>query len=141
MKNYLLILLGTLMTISLFAQQKAIDVPAAATSSFQKAFPGATKVKWEKEENDYEVLFTFGNKEMSAVYTASGAMMEKEESMEAKELPATIRSYIKQHYKGATIKEAAKIIKQNGVVNYEAEVNEQDVLFDQNGKFLKEVKE
>lgn len=48
---------------------------------------------------------------------------------------------IKECYKGKTIKEGAKITTADGTVNYEAEVDGKDVIFDTNGKFLKEVKD
>ncbi len=35
------------------------------------------------------------------------------------------------------MKEAAVIVKANGEVNYEGEVNGKDVIFDSTGKFLK----
>jgi hypothetical protein len=45
------------------------------------------------------------------------------------------------HYSGAPIKEASKIVKTNGEVNYEALVNGKDVMFDSNGKFIKVAKD
>jgi hypothetical protein len=56
-------------------------------------------------------------------------------------LPANVVAYVKAHYKGAAIKEGAKITKADGTINYEAEVNKMDVVFDANGKFIKEAKD
>jgi hypothetical protein len=56
------------------------------------------------------------------------------------ELPGSVMQYITAHHKGASVKEAAKITKANGEVNYEAEVKGMDLIFDATGKFLKEVK-
>ena len=78
---------------------------------------------------------------MSVLFTADGTMTESEMDIAVKELPAAVLSYVKEHYKGAVIKEGAKITKADGTVNYEAEINKTDVLFDEKGKFLKEVKE
>jgi hypothetical protein len=50
-------------------------------------------------------------------------------------------SYIKTNYKDKKIRESAKITNSTGVVTYEAEVDDKDVIFDSNGKFLKEVKD
>jgi len=121
--------------------QKNTTAPAAAKAAFQKAYPNATKVKWGKEDADYEVNFTLASKELSAVYDAAGGLKETEEDIKLSELPASVNGYIKQHYKGAVIKEAAKITKAGGEVNYEAEVNKTDVIFDKDGKFLKEEKD
>jgi len=129
------------MTGAIVAQDKKADAPAAAKAAFQKAFPGATKVKWGKEDADFEVNFSQSGKEMSAVYDAAGTLKETEEEIKVSALPASVTAYVKQHYKGAAIKEAAKITKPGGEINYEAEVNKTDVLFDADGNFLKEAKD
>jgi Putative beta-lactamase-inhibitor-like, PepSY-like len=142
MKNQLL-LLALIATIGLNAtaqKMAAARVSAAAKAAFEKQFPTAT-AKWEKENGEYEAGFTMDGKEMSALFTAEGAMTESEVSIKVTELPAKVLAYVKQNYKGKTIKEGAKITKADGTVNYEAEVNGMDVLFDANGKFLKEVKD
>ncbi|MBN9297093.1 MAG: PepSY-like domain-containing protein [Filimonas sp.] len=141
MKRYLLLASVLLIGAFGFSQEKSKAVPAAAQAAFQKAYPGAAKVKWDKEKEDYEVNFTIGKKEMAAVYTAAGALKETEEEIAVSELPAGVTAYIKAHYSGATIKEAAKITKANGEVNYEAEVKKVDVIFDKDGKFLREQKD
>jgi hypothetical protein len=57
------------------------------------------------------------------------------------ELPANAKAYVAKHYAGQKIKEAAKITDSKGVVTYEAEVKGKDLIFDNTGKFLKEVKD
>jgi NifU-like protein involved in Fe-S cluster formation len=57
--------------------------------------------------------------------------------MAVSELPKSVSDYVSQHMKGAKIKEAAKITKSNGEVQYEAEVNGKDVLFTPQGKLVK----
>ena len=68
---------------------------------------------------------------MSALFTADGTMTESEVDIAVSALPASVLNYVKTHYKGAAIKEGAKITKADGTVNYEAEVNKMDVLFDE----------
>ncbi|CAL1519710.1 PepSY-like domain-containing protein [Chitinophaga sp. MM2321] len=117
-----------------------VKVPATARTAFEKAFPGATNVKWGKEgATAYEANFVQHHKHMSAVYDHNGVLQETEETIAIAALPAGVTAYVKEHYKGAPVKEAAKITKADGVVNYEAEVNKKDVMFDAQGKFLKEV--
>jgi hypothetical protein len=48
---------------------------------------------------------------------------------------------MKKNYPGTKVEEAAKIVKANGDINYEAEVHHKDVIFDANGKFIKEAKD
>ncbi len=141
MKKYLLIFTAFIIAESSFSQESKSGTPEAAKASFQKKFPNATKAKWEKENQDFEVNFYQNGKEMSAVFNASGELKETEEEIKVSDLPATIASYVKEHYKDQKIKEAAKITKANGEINYEAEVNKVDVIFDKTGKFLKEEKD
>ncbi|WP_440135135.1 PepSY-like domain-containing protein [Chitinophaga sancti] len=132
-KSNALLLVALLPVLSLFAQ----DAPKPAVSAFQKNFPAATKAKWEKEKNDYEVIFNYEGKEMSAVFTKSGQFLEKEEVITAQQLPAKVSAYLKQHYNNAVIKETAKITKADGSIQYEAEVNKKDLIFNGEGELVK----
>lgn len=145
-RNALLFITASMLTISAMAQEKeekekSVPAPAAAKEAFVKAYPAASKVKWEKEDGNYEVNFVKDGKKMSAVYDSKGVLKETETAISVSELPAAATEYIKQHYKGAAVKEAAKITNAAGVVTYEAEVNKKDVIFDANGKFIKEAKD
>lgn len=142
MKKVLTILLfSSGVTLGACAQKLDVSkVPTAVKESFAKKYPGA-KPKWGKEDDKFEAGFKQGSHSMSAVYEANGTMTESEVDIKVAELPVTILAYVKEHYKGANIKEAAKITKRDGTLNYEAEVNKMDVIFDTNGKFIKEVKD
>ncbi len=118
---------------------KQNDVPAAVKQSFAKLFPGAA-AKWEKEDGKYEAEFKQGGNEMSAVFESAGTFVESETEIKVSELPSAVAAYVKEHYKNKSIKEGAKITKADGTVNYEAEVGGKDIIFDANGKFIKEVK-
>ena len=122
-------------------KEKSATPPAAVKAAFEKGFPGATKPKWEKEDGDYEVGFADKGNKMTAVYDAKGVLKETEVMIKESELPAAAAEYLKLHYKGATIHEAARITKPDGTINYEAEVNKKDVIFDAKGKFIKEEKD
>jgi len=137
MKKILLIV-TVLASLSVMAQK---DAPASAKSAFAKAYPNATKVKWEKEDGNFEVTFEDKGNEMSAIYSPNGVFMEIEHEMKVAELPASVSTYMKTHYKGVTVKGAAKITKADGSIMYEAALKGKDVLFDANGKFVKEAKD
>lgn len=129
--------------VSLTACAQKMDaskVPATVKTSFARQFPGAT-AKWEKEEGKYEAGFKHQGHEMSAVFNANGTMEESEMEIQVSELPAAVTNFVKTNHSGATIKEAAKLTKANGEVQYEAEVKGKDLIFDANGNFIKEVKE
>lgn len=138
MKKILLII-AVFITAAATAQKSG--APTTAKAAFAKTYPNATKVKWEKEDGNYEVTFVDKGNELSAIYNADGVFQEIEHEMKVAELPASVAAYMKEHYKGITVKSAAKITKANGSVMYEAAVKGKDVLFDANGKFVKEAKD
>ncbi|OJY90424.1 MAG: hypothetical protein BGP14_12265 [Sphingobacteriales bacterium 44-15] len=138
------VIIANALCMGLFAQEKegkSITPPDNVRAAFKKTFTGVSKVKWEKEGNDYEVNFVQQKKEMSAVFDSKGTWKETEEEIAVASLPAAAASYVKSHYNSTKIKEVAKITKAGGVVNYEAEVNKTDVIFDAQGNFIKEEKD
>jgi hypothetical protein len=141
-KSMMAIVLATTFSLAVMAQDvMPSKVPTAVKNGFAKLYPQVKTVKWEKENGNYEASFKQAGKNMSGVFKADGSQLESEVVIKASELPSPVNAYIKAHHKGAAIKEAAKITKANGEVNYEAEVNGKDLIFDQNGKFLKVSKE
>jgi len=129
------LLVWLFLALPYFAQKT--KAPAIIVNAFEKAFPGATKISWDKEKDDYEVNFTFNTKQMAAVYNKQALLKETEETIAVTALPATVTAYISQHYPKAVIREAAKITLPGGAINYEAEVNKKDFIFDASGKFLR----
>ncbi|WP_185204571.1 PepSY-like domain-containing protein [Chryseobacterium sp. C3] len=120
-------------------QQK--DVPASAQKGFQKQFPTIKEVKWVKEDGNYEAGFKVKETETSVVITPSGNILETETEMSINSLSAPIKAYITKNYPNQKIKEAAKITDAKGIITYEAEISGKDLIFDKNGKFLKENKD
>lgn len=138
----LVIVLST--AIALYAQEdkgKHATPTKEAKAGFEKKFPGASATKWEMEGADYEVNFKQKGEKMSAVFASNGTLKETETEIPTTKLPATVTGYVRRHYAGQKIKEAARIVKADGTVSYEAEVGEKDVLFDASGKLLKETHE
>jgi hypothetical protein len=121
---------------------KESEVPQPVKESFKNTFKEAKDVKWEKEKNgDFEVEFEINKTEQSATFDATGRLLETELEIATSELPAEAKNYIIKTYPGSKIKKAEKITDAQGVITYEAEVSDLDVLFDSNGKFLKSVKD
>ena len=142
MKHLVLLMMATVaITFATCAQKlDASKVPAAVKTAFTKQYPGVT-AKWEKENGKYEAGFKKNGSTMSTLYNEDGTLTETEVDIKVADLPAAVIAYVKEHYKGKSIKEGAKITKADGTVNYEAEVDGKDVIFDESGKFLKEVKD
>lgn len=140
-KTILVAVILTALALNVSAQKlKESEVPAAVKATFAKQYPGIT-AKWEKEDGKYEAGFKKEGITTSILYEPNGTMTETETDITPKSLPAAVNNYVKENYKGKSIKEASKIIKADGTINYEAEVNGKDLIFDATGKFLKEVKD
>jgi hypothetical protein len=140
-KLFAILFAGAGLTLTACAQKlDAAKVPAAVKQTFIKQYPGAT-AKWEKEDGKYEANFTQKGNTMSALFEPGGTMTESEMEIKTSALPAAATTFIKDHYKGVNVKGAAKITKASGEVNYEAEIKGKDVMFDANGKFIKEQKD
>ncbi len=137
MKKLLIVLLIASAAVFAFIKRD-IKVPSAAKQSFAKTHPGIDG-EWGKEGANYEVNFKDADKTMSCVIEANGIILETETDIAINQLPEAASIFIKGHYKDATIKDASQIVRNNGEVNFEAEINDKDVLFDKDGKFIKEV--
>jgi hypothetical protein len=135
------LMLAITILFTLSCKSQKATPPSAVQSAFSKAFPGITPKNWDKEDNKYEANFAKDGKTMSATFDVNGALEETETDITVKELPSVISSYVQTHYNGERIKEAAIITKPNGEKIYEAEVKGKDLLFNMQGKFLKEEKE
>ncbi len=141
MKQTLITLLAMLMASLGFGQKlQDKNVPANVKSAFQKKYPTAKAVKWDKEGNNYEASFDLSKLDNSVVIDIQGTIVETEVEIELRELPAGIIEYIKLHYAGKQAKESAKITDAKGTITYEVEVKGMDLIFDSNGKFIKELK-
>lgn len=127
-------------TISFAQKMQEKNVPANVKSSFKKKYPTVKKVKWEKEEGKYEASFYVVKTDNSVLMDLQGNIIETEVEIELNQLPKSILDYVKLNYVGKKPLEAAKITGAKGKVTYEVEIKGMDLIFDSNGKFLKELK-
>ena len=51
-----------------------------------------------------------------------------------------VLSYVKEHYKKAKFGDVGKVLDAQGKTSYEVEINGKDVIFDENGNFVKSEK-
>ena len=124
---------------SLKAQDlKAKDVPAIVKSALAKKYPAAKKVSWEKENGNYEANWGGKSGEDNSVqFTPSGTFVEIVKAIQVSDLPENIAPYVKRRYKGAKIREAGRVTNAAGKTMYEAEIRGADLIFDENGNFIK----
>ncbi|WP_394775393.1 PepSY-like domain-containing protein [Flavobacterium sp.] len=140
MKNSILTCLVLLFSSFAIAQSvREKDIPNIVKSTFLISYPNQTNVKWEKEKENYEASFTIGKTDRSVLVDSSGNIIETEEEISVKELPAKALAYIRQNYKNTKIKEAAKIIDAHDVVSFEAQVTSIDLIFDKEGTYIKSI--
>lgn len=141
MKKLALMTVTAMITSLTFAQKlQEKDVPVQVKTAFQKQFPNTKEAKWEKEGNNFEAEFELNNTEQSVLLDAQGNLIETEIEIAVNQLPNGVLDYIKTNYQGEKVKEAAKITDVKGVITYEAEIKGMDLIFDSNGKFVKEIK-
>ena len=117
------------------------EVPASVKTVYSKTHPKATAVKWRKDGNSFESTFTENGEKKSATFDNQGVLIKDEESIVVAALPAAATAYIDKIYKGKKIKKASRMLGSNGVINYQAEVDGLNLLFDVHGQFLKSVKD
>ncbi len=145
MKKYLLLsALFFFTSMAIFGQSaekketnKKITVPAVVLQSFEKEFPG-DKAKWGAEGDMYEAEFKHNREKMSALFTANGQLVQTAIPIKIGGLPSSAIGYLFTYYKGVKIKDVSKIGKVNGVINYEAAVNDKVLIFDVTGNFIEE---
>ncbi len=116
----------------------AKDVPAAVKNALTKKYPQAGSVSWEKENGNYEA--NWGGKsgeDTSVQFTPGGRFVEQVDAIPLSELPAPVPAYVSTYYKGAKIKQVGKGTDAYGKHFFEAEISGKDLIFDENGKFVK----
>jgi hypothetical protein len=141
MKKLALMTVAAMITSLTFAQKlQEKDVPASVKTAFQKNFPQAKVEKWEKEGTNFEAEFELNKTEQSVLFDAQGNLLETEVEIELNQLPKGVLEYVKVNHNGKSIKEASKITDGKGTETFEAEIKGMDLLFDKQGKFIKEHK-
>jgi hypothetical protein len=140
MKTLIIVAVLSIVSFGSMAQKlKESAVPSAVKSAFMQKYPKAAKVTWEKEKGNYEANWGGKSGDDNGVqYTPSGEFLEYAMAIPASELPSSVTSYVKGHYKGQSIKEAAKVTDARGKLTYEAEIKGKELIFDDKGNFLKE---
>jgi uncharacterized membrane protein YkoI len=126
------------------------QVPKAVIAAFEKAYPNAKGLEFEEEVFEgkaaYEVEYKGNGKEYELLYSADGALLQKEEEIDGKSLPEPVAQAIKKAYPKAEIKEVEKLMKPDSTVTgYEVEIKsagkEIELELDISGNILKTDKE
>ena len=122
MKKIFLLLLPAVCMAAIAHAQK-ITVPTVVNTAFNSKFPGATEVKWGKENSkEYEAEFKLNNKDVSANFKMDGTWVETETTIPASELPAAVANAVTKKYPGAVYGRTEKIEKPSGKTLYEVNI-------------------
>ena len=127
---------------AVFAQENEsshhISVPAVVKTALKQKYPEAKNVGWEKEKGNYEANWGGKSGEDNSVqFTPSGNFIEIVKAIPVSELPKPVLTYIAAHYKGAKLGDLGKVSDAKGRTSYEVEIHGKDVIFDENGNFVK----
>ena len=150
MKPAVVLLVFCLFAAGASAQEteiKKADVPKPVLEAFEKAHPSVKDVKYEKEMRDGKPFYFFeykeGGKEMEFIYTADGTLVEMEQEIDIKDLPANIADMVKKEHPTAEIFEVEKVMKADGsLLGYEVDIKEGDakklsLYYDTAGKLIR----
>ncbi|GGC20119.1 hypothetical protein GCM10011386_10020 [Parapedobacter defluvii] len=126
------------------AQQAPRGVPAVVLNAFQQQFPKARQVEWERrKDGNFEVEFNLSlvGRDHQAIISPDGKVLKHEEELSSSSLPDAVKQQIKTEFNGYRIDEVKKI-EEGGKVSYAVDLDSRQgdlkVLFDADGKILKE---
>jgi len=117
------------------------EIPQKVQQAFTTKFPGAKKVKWEKEnEIEWEAEFKINGVEYSANFLEDGSWQETEHEIKKNEVPVNILSILNTEFPGYKI-DAAEISETAEGKFYEFELEkgkeEIEVILSWEGKLIK----
>jgi uncharacterized membrane protein YkoI len=136
-KLSLLVMLVLTATLQSFAQ----DAPTKVKDAFNKKFPQAKSVQWDKENaTEWEAEFEMNGKNYSANFGIDGKWKETEYEISESELPTAVKNTLNKEFKGYDI-EGAEVTETPNMKAYEVEIEKgettMEVVIDENGKVLK----
>lgn len=121
------------------------SIPKAIIASFEKEYPKAKKVHYVKEieggKTIFQIDFIMDNKELEALYNNDGTMIQLEEELKTKDIPADLLKVIKEEYPKSKVLEASKIYKGGKFSGYSIEIKTGgksiEIEFDSSNKIIK----
>ena len=97
--------------------------PTEVIAAFNKKFPDATKVTWDKENaHEYEAEFYLNKVKYSANYSDTGEWLETESPYKLNQLPEKVLATFNNKHKNSKVKDVSKIETSKGKVMFEIEI-------------------
>lgn len=126
-------------TLAAVQAQKITDseVPVIIKEAFAKMYPGIKKASWNKVDTLYIASFSDGHYKGAVSFNNDGKWAERETVISVESVPAGINNYVEKNYKNEKITGAVKIRKSSGEIRYRVAVGNKQILFTQEGDFIK----
>ena len=119
------------------------DIPEKVRTAFNKQFPNARSVAWERESgHEWEADFKISDTSYSASYLHDGSWLETAHEIEQEEIPEKIRQALTKLFPDYILEESEKLeTSAGGGYEFELEYGdlEIEVIMDPDGKILKKV--
>jgi len=97
-----------------------VETPSVVLNTFQREFPDATNVEWEKFKDDFEVEFEIENNDHTAILSSDGNLLKYKYDILLSELPETVNESINTNYESNQIDDT-EILIIDGVTYYQVE--------------------
>lgn len=138
MKNSIILAAGLLFSGLTYAQDIPVkEVPSVVLNSFNKAFPQAAKVDWERKGELFNADFDIGRRDHEVWLNPKGAIVKHKKELRARELPSVISNNIRKNFKGFRIDDVDRY-EEGKQFFYKVELKnfseEKKVVFDAQGK-------
>lgn len=139
MKKLILMVAVVMISSLTFAQRvQENDVPVVVKTTIKERYPNAKNANWEREREHYKVNFKDRDQEHTVKIHSSGRIVETMMETDENAIPTNMKNYVANNYSNHKIRKAKKYTDANGHVTYETHVNGRDLVFDNNGNFLRE---
>jgi len=115
-----------------------VVVPDNAREDFMKKHPDAADSRWEKIGDNYEVYYMVDNMERRVVYDPSGKTVRSISHVEHTALPDAAVQHVVTTYNARPTR-VMQVTDTNGIVTYETLVGDRIVIYDKEGKYMKEL--
>ena len=129
--NVAIAVLALCCAVSAWGQEKKLkksDLPAAVQKTGDEQSKGATVRGYSKETEDgkleYEVQLTVNGHSKDITMDPQGDVMEIEEEVDIKTLPAEVRAGLEKQAGKATLGKVESLTKHGSLVAYEAQVRD-----------------
>lgn len=115
------------------------EVPSVVLNAVSTAYPGATNMEWEKQNDLYEAEFDVDTKEYTVQLNATGGIVQTKYDVAETELPSAIKNTITANYKDLKLDDAEKVEKAGRTyyqVELEGKLKSKNLVLDESGKEL-----